>query len=250
MPATALIINADDLGLWPSVDAGIMQAWQAHAISESSVLANSPRLPEILRAARESGLPVGIHLNLTHGLPLSDPADIPDFVTPQGTFMKRVLWPDKLPIEQIRLELRSQLAWVLQSGCRPTHLDSHHHIHRYPEIFAVTLECARELGVPVRAIDAAMRDALRQSGIVTTDHFSMDFYGEQATVATLIRLVEECPGGTLEIMTHPGHTDTSLPSSYREERERELAALCAPAWQNNLTERQIPLINFSDLHGC
>jgi len=164
--------------------------------------------------------------------------------------MKRALWPDKLPIEQIRLELQRQLARVQQSGCQPSHLDSHHHIHRYPEIFAVTLECARELSVPVRAIDAAMRDELRRSGIATTDHFSMDFYGEQATATTLIRLVEECPGGTLEIMSHPGHVDIDLPSSYRDERERELAALCAPAWLIYLAEHQIPLLNFSDLHGC
>ena len=67
MPATALIINADDLGLSPGVTAGIVQAWAERAISESSVLANAPQLPEILRAAHACGLPVGVHLNLTFG---------------------------------------------------------------------------------------------------------------------------------------------------------------------------------------
>jgi len=247
MPASALIINADDLGLASAVNEGIMQAWARGAISDSSVLANAPNLPEILRAARETGLPVGIHLNLTLGLPLSDPAEIPAFVTPEGSFLKRADWPAELPIAQIRLELRRQVQRILALGWQPSHLDSHHHVHRYPEVFAITLECARELGVPVRALDAPMRETLSRAGIATSDHFSMDFYGERTTVNTLIRLVEECPGGTLEIMTHPGFAVPNLPSSYREERAEELAALCAPEWQDYRAKHVIPLIGFKEI---
>ena len=247
MPAAVLIINADDLGLWPSVDAGILQAWESRAISDCSVLANAPYLREILRAAQQAGLPVGVHLNLTLGRPVSDPAEIPDLVTAEGLFMKREHWPAALPIEQVRLELQRQVRLVRELGGQPTHLDSHHHVHRYPEIFTVTVDCARDLGVPVRAVNAPMREALRRAGVTAPDHFSMAFYGEQATVVTLIRLAEECPGGTMEIMTHPGHSAPDLPSSYRVERELELAALCSPAWREYRRKEGIPLIGFTDI---
>lgn len=247
MPDRALIINADDLGLWPSVNAGILQAWAQGAISSSTVLANTPDLPEVLASAHAAGLPVGIHLNLTLGKPLSNPAEIPTLVTGEGTFMKRQQWPAQLPGEQIRRELTRQVQRVLDLGGQPTHLDSHHHIHRYPEVFAVVVELAQKLHIPVRAVDDDMRAALHSAGITTPDHFAMQFYGQGATVDTLISLVEDCPGGVLEIMTHPGHSAPDLPSSYRDEREQELATLTDPRWRAYLAERGIPLIGFRDL---
>jgi len=247
MAAEALIINADDLGLWPSVDHGIFAAWSAGAVGDSTVFVNAPALDEILARARDAGLPVGIHLNLTYGRPLSDPADIPALVTPAGEFMKRQAWSLPLPAEQIRLELGRQAERVLSVGCQPSHLDSHHHIHTYPEVLAAVIELARKLRLPVRSVNPEMRAALREADILTPDNFSMAFYGENATVDTLIKLVEECAGGTLEIMTHPGYTDRGLPSSYREERERELAALTDPVWREYLSAHGIPIVGFSTI---
>lgn len=247
MPARALIINADDLGLWPSVNTGILQAWEQRAISDSTVLANAPDLAPLLDAARAARLPVGVHLNLTLGRPLSDPHEIPAFVTAQGAFMKRGQWPASLPIEQIRLELRRQVQRVLDLGWQPSHLDSHHHIHRYPEVLAVVIELARELHLPVRAVDDEMRSTLRAAGIPTPDCFTMGFYGEQATVDTLIAAVEAWPDGVLEVMAHPGHDAPDLPSSYREGREQELAVLTSRRWQAYLQERDIPLIGFGGI---
>jgi len=245
MPAEALIINADDLGLWPSVDRGIFDAWSAGAVGDSTVFANAPALEDILARARDAGLPVGIHLNLTFGRPLSDPAEIPALVTPAGEFMKRQAWTLPLPTEQVWRELNRQAERVLAAGGRPSHLDMHHHIHTYPEVLAAVIALARGLRLPVRTVNDDMRTALHEAGIPTPDHFSMAFYGENATVDTLITLVEECPGGILEIMTHPGYADPDLPSSYREERERELAALTDPIWHEYLTAHGLRIAGFS-----
>jgi hypothetical protein len=247
MPAEAVIVNADDLGLWPSVDRGIFAAWSAGAIGNSTVFANAPVLEDILAQARDLGLPVGIHLNLTYGRPLSDPTEIPSLITPAGEFMKRQRWSLPLPAEQVRRELTRQAERVLAAGWRPSHLDTHHHVHTYPEVLATVTEMACGLLLPVRSISDEMRDALRNAGIPTPDHFSMVFYGERATADTLISLVETCPGGILEIMTHPGYADPALPSSYREARERELAALTDQQWQEYLRARTIPIVGFTAL---
>ena len=246
MPAQALIINADDLGLCPSVNRGIFAAWAHGAIGDSSVFANAPDLANLLRQASHLGLPVGVHLNLTFGRPLSDPADIPMLVASDGCFMRREQWALPLPVEQVRRELTLQLSRVVELGWRPSHLDSHHHVHRYVEVLEVVIALAQAYALPVRAIDPAQQAALSAAGIATPESFSMAFYGEQATVDMLIQLVEDCPGGILEVMTHPGYCSPALPGSYREAREQELAALTAPRWRAYLLDHGVAIHGFRD----
>jgi len=245
MAAEKLIINADDLGMWPSIDLGILAAWAEGGISDSTLMATSPNLPAVLHAAEAAGLPAGVHLNLTNGAPLSDPAEIPALVTPEGVFLRRQQWQHPLPIPQIRLELTRQVELILAHGWQPTHLDSHHHAHNTPEVLAVTIELAREHQLPVRATSDAMRDALRSVNIPTTDHFTIDFYAA-ATVERLIQLVDSCPGGVLEIMAHPGFISPDQPGAYRDDRQRELDALIDPRWHAYLAEKGIPLVGFRE----
>ncbi len=247
MPADRVILNADDLGLCPAVNRGIIAAWQAGAVGDSTVFANASALPELLAPARALGLPVGVHLNLTYGHPLCNPADIPALVDIDGRFVKRQQWVLPLPTEQVRRELTRQLERVSALVGQPSHLDSHHHVHAYPEVLSIVIELARAHRLPVRATMPQMRANLRAAGLATPDHFSMEFYGENATVATLQRLVDDCPGGTLEIMAHPGLDDPAIPGSYRAGRARELAALTDPQWRAYLAERGITIVGFDSL---
>jgi predicted glycoside hydrolase/deacetylase ChbG (UPF0249 family) len=247
MPAEAVIINADDLGLWPSVDKGIFDAWTAGVISDSSVFANVPNLSEVLRRGMAFGLPVGVHLTLTHGAPLSNPRVLPSLVTPEGQFMKRRQWQRPVPTEQIRREFTKQIEAVMAYGVQISHLDCHHHIQLFMEVQEILVELALKYGVPARAVDPMMRDMMRDEGVITPDHFSMAFYNVQASVETLIELVDNCPGGTLEIMCHPGYADQNLPSSYNEERARELVALTDPRWRTFMAARSIRLVSFTQL---
>ncbi|OPZ88220.1 MAG: hypothetical protein BWY76_00064 [bacterium ADurb.Bin429] len=247
MPADAVIINADDLGLWPSVDKGIFDAWTAGVISDSSVFATAPNLPEVLRRATAFGLPVGVHLNLTNGAPLSNPRVIPGLVTEEGRFMKRRQWQRPVSKDQIRREFLKQIEAVMACGVQPSHLDCHHHVQLFMEVQEVLVEMAERFSLPVRAVDPIMRDIIRESGINTPDHFSMQFYNVQATVETLIELVESTPNGVLEIMCHPGYEDANCPSSYNEERARELIALTDPRWRTFMAARGIRLIGYEQL---
>ncbi len=247
MPARAVILNADDLGLGSTVDRGIFEAWQRRAIGDSTVFANAPDLPALLQAAGAVGLPVGIHLNLTAGRPLSPPEEIPALVSATGLFVKRQEWALPLPEAQVRRELTAQVQRVLATGWIPTHLDSHHHVHLYPGVLETVIALAGAFSppLPVRALDEEMRAAFHAAGIPTPDVFSMRFYGEQATVDTLIAATEACAGGVLEIMTHPGYDGPALISSYRHEREQELAALTDPRWHAYLSDAGIPIVGFA-----
>jgi predicted glycoside hydrolase/deacetylase ChbG (UPF0249 family) len=247
MPADAIIINADDLAMCASVTRGIMEAWRARAISDATVFANSDTLDYVLYAAGEAELPVGVHLNLTYGRPISDAEEVPALVDEQGCFMRRQQWKRPLPTGQVRRELRRQVERVLDSGIRPTHLDSHHHVHIYPEILAEVLALAREFNLPMRALNDEMYTTCQRQNIPCPEHFSMSFYGEQADVDTLIRLVSNCPGGVLEIMTHPGNYTPGMPSTYQQERQNELRALLDPRWRAWLQEHHIRVLGFAAL---
>lgn len=247
MPAQQVIINADDYGLIPQTSQAVLDAWAQGAISDCSMMATSPGLADCIARARQAGMPAGIHLNLIEGQSLSDSAEIPAFVASEGTFIGRHEWPTSLPVEQIRLEFRRQVQRVLNLEWQPSHLDSHGWVHLAPEVLQVKIELARELGVPLRALHPETLEAVRGAGIVTTDHSTVGFWAENATVDALVRLVEECPGGSLEIITHASYYDPGSMESRWEFRAQELAALTSPEWRRYREEHGIRIVGFSAL---
>jgi predicted glycoside hydrolase/deacetylase ChbG (UPF0249 family) len=65
----------------------------------------------------------------------------------------------------------------------------------------------------------------------------------------LVNLLRSLPDGTSELMCHPGHVDSRLQSStYRAERERELAILTHPVVRDQVDALGIELITFGSLH--
>jgi predicted glycoside hydrolase/deacetylase ChbG (UPF0249 family) len=123
----------------------------------------------------------------------------------------------------------------------PSHLDSHHNLHRNPRLLPYFLELADRYGL-----------LLREHSPV---RYLSSFYGqwgghthlEQISVHSLIGLLEtEISTGVTELSCHPGYCDPQLRSSYRMEREVELRALCHPAIQEVLSAQQIRLVNFAE----
>lgn len=65
-----IIINADDFGWCSERDKGIIELFQKGCITSTTVLINGPNAIPALKEARKVDLPVGLHLNLTEGLPV------------------------------------------------------------------------------------------------------------------------------------------------------------------------------------
>lgn len=148
----ALIINADDFGLSPKVSQGIIQVWQQGVVSSTSALVTAEgALKHITHAPPD--LPMGLHLNITTGKPLSNPADIPTLVNEKGEFYDMPAFLKQLStvnVDDIRREINAQAKAMQQ--IRPfDHLDYHHHIFAlYRPFFALLIEIAKEFNVPVR----------------------------------------------------------------------------------------------------
>ena len=146
-----LIVNADDFGLAESVNDGIIAAHDFGILTSASLLANGSAFAHAIGSDLEfPGLSLGVHLNLSSGVPVAGAALVPSLVNERGEFH---LHPIRLGIalvrrhvrlEHIRAELRAQVIKTFDAGVTPTHLDGHLHVHVLPQIAPLVIEIARE----------------------------------------------------------------------------------------------------------
>lgn len=84
-----LIINADDFGLSPGVNQGIVEAYQAGGISNTTLMVNMPGFTDAVRlASLHPEMGVGLHFNLTYGRPVSDVRLVPSLVQRTAAFIQ------------------------------------------------------------------------------------------------------------------------------------------------------------------
>ena len=214
-PAKLLIVTADDFGISRGVNRGIVEAHRAGILTSTSLMVNRPAAEQAADVGRACpDLSIGLHLELD-----ADGArDVPTELTRQFSRFTELV------------------------GAPPTHVDSHHDVHKNPRVLPDVLALARRLGVPLR-------------GYSHVRHLSK-FYGqwggethlEQISVDGLLRLLDtELGPGVTELTCHAGYVDEGLTSSYSVEREAELRTVCDPRVRPALVERSIRLVGFRDL---
>ncbi len=127
-------ICADDYALHEGVSVAIRTLLAQKRISGTSAMVNMPRWPqdaELLKPLANQGAQVGLHLNLTEGVPLTKcPSLAPDGVfQPIETQLKHIL-KGKLNTDEIAAELAAQLQRFIDVwGAMPDFIDGHQHIH-------------------------------------------------------------------------------------------------------------------------
>lgn len=214
-----LIVNADDLGYDPEIDRGILEAHAHGIVRSATAMVETPFAAAALRHAPAS-LAIGLHAVL-------DPAL--DAAASEAVLSRQLAR---------FVELRGQL---------PSHLDSHKHAHAAPGPFAAVVRVALAHHLPVRAIDAAMRAALRAAGLVTADDFLGDAARRPAwTEEGLIEALRRLGEGTTELMAHPGYRPAHARTSFGLEREVELAALVSPRVRSLVQSAGLHLGSYRD----
>ena len=210
-----LIVTADDFGLSRGVNRGITEAHRNGILTSTSLMVDGPAADEAATLGRGyPTLSVGLHLQL-------------DGVEP----------------EHIPAELDRQLERFQElCGFRPTHADSHHDVHRRPEVLPHVLSWAGAAGLWVRGY-SAVRHLSKFYG-----RWGGETHAEQIDVDGLIRLLEgEVRDGVTELNCHPGYVEPDLASEYAVERELELRTLCDRRTRRAIRDRAIHLIGFRDL---
>jgi predicted glycoside hydrolase/deacetylase ChbG (UPF0249 family) len=259
-----LVVNADDFGLSPGVNRGVIESHRRGIVTSASLMANLPAAEEALALWHQAdSMGLGMHLNLTAGPPVCSVEQVPSLVRPDGRFwvlgeLLRRLTSGAARAAELERELHAQVERALAGGARLDHLDSHHHVHIHPRLARLVIRLAKYYGIPaVRAPSEGFiplryqrprpRDAARvlaisvcgwafgrlaqRSGLRTAEHFRGIAMGTGFALPTLLRELTRLPGGLTELMVHPGYVDAELRqwTSFREGRDSELAALTALA---------------------
>lgn len=200
-----LIVNADDFGYGAAVNRGIVEAIDRGVVTSVGLMVNTPGTAEAVAFARaRPHVSVGLHTNFTNEA-------------------QRLVEFDDPPV--CRAALREQFERFCDLlGRKPTHLDSHQHVHRRRPCNPSFLELAREHGIP-----------LRDQAPVT---FKGGFYGQweygvsdpsKVSYEALERiLAHELDRGVYELACHPGYFDPEAEYVYHRDRENELRTLTDP----------------------
>jgi predicted glycoside hydrolase/deacetylase ChbG (UPF0249 family) len=250
-----LIVNADDFGRAPGVNAGVLRAHRDGIVTATTLMVGAPATDEAARIARATPtLDVGVHLTITYGRPISDPSAVRSLVDREGAFPRTpgtFLRTDRADRDEALVEYRAQFDRARELiGRAPSHLDTHHWVHDEPALEWAIAALAVATGAAVRPHDDPQRDRLRAGGVRTVDTYRRDFQHEgHVDLATLERILADLRDGVTELGCHPGESDVELErtSTYAALRVAELATLTDPRAKAAVERNGITLSDYSAL---
>jgi chitin disaccharide deacetylase len=137
MTYSTLSICADDIGQDPSINDGVLHLFSNGRLSHASVLTFAPYVKthrDALIEARQQGLQVGLHFNLT--LAFDGHLYCQDL---NNLILRSQL--RALPTQTILFELQQQFNRFAEIfGSLPDFIDGHQHVHQFPQIRELLLQ--------------------------------------------------------------------------------------------------------------
>ncbi len=274
-----LIVNADDFGLSPAINRGIVEAHQQGIVTSCSLVASGRAFADAVDLAKANpSLDIGIHLTLVEERAVLDPHKIPSLVDESGDFPAHAVDFSKkyllrrIRSKEIRKELEAQIRKLLDQGIRISHLDSHQHLHILPGIFKLVAQLAKSYQIPIIRLP---QEPLKVSGLFqrhrvnrnleqlilwgfcqnakrarcqSTQHFRGFSVGGNLTFERLVDILKNLPPGTTELMCHPGLDEIEAPyRSWNYQHAAELEALTAAESKALLNQLGVRLCSFRDL---
>ncbi len=281
-----LIINADDFGLAGSVNRAVVRGFREGVLTSATLMVNGTAYAEAVEAARANpGLGVGVHLNILRGRPVLPPGRIPSLVGPDGLFLGKTALllrrhlAGRLDAREIAEEFGAQIGKALADGVPVTHLDSEKHLHMI--FIGPAMEAALRHGIRrmrlswerapaslsgllrkrfysslfIRAYARRARGMLAARAIAHPDHFFGIRRSGEMLPSALALLVSSLPGGTSEIMTHPGRTREAFEALRGEFGSFDISDRCAdeadallsPAVGEAVRRGGVALVSYRDL---
>lgn len=219
-----LIVNADDFGYGPAINRGIAEAHDRGVLTSASLMVNTPGTDEAVRmAAVRPALSLGLHVNVTN-----EAQRLVEFDEP----------------ETCRAELRRQFErFVALVGRKPTHLDSHQHVHRRRPCLPRFLELARAEGLPLRD----QPPVTFKGGFYAQWEYGVSNATKVSYDALHGILSRELKDGIYELAVHPGFHDPEVEYTYHRDRELELQTLCDPRVRGLIVDLGIRPISYHQL---
>ena len=274
-----LIVNADDLGLTPAVNRGVVRAFQSGIVTSTSLLVTGSAFEDAVALARQNPeLDVGLHLALVEERAVLGPDVLPTLVDETGRFprtsaefIRRAILGGINWLE-VEREIAAQIALFQETGLRLSHLDSHQYLHMFPPVFQIVRRLARwvenvwirnPVGPWRKSPDTPMGRWVQRLGLNLTclsarrlrdgsqPQMPDGMYGFEVsgrlTQSALEQILRKIPDGLYELICHPGEDDAETRTRYSHWGYRwaeELEALTAPENRVVLQEQGIVLTSF------
>jgi chitin disaccharide deacetylase len=276
-----LVTNGDDFGYARSMDDAIIRAHRHGILTSASLMPCGFDFDYAVDQARHTPtLSVGVHLCLLQARAILPHHEIPAITDAAGDFhnnplvagVKWFLIPGVA--RQIERELRAQMDKFLATGLRPSHINTHMHLHAHPVVFPIVAKLGREHGirflrVPRENLSALFLDRrfLRQKlarllffwwltlglrrkiaragyrspdtirGLLQTGHLDEEY---------LTRVLCHLEEGVTEIYFHPGRDNDPVLHRWQPDYNHagETAALLSPKLKRLIRDLDIRLTYF------
>lgn len=256
-----VIVNADDFGMDDDTVSATVALLESGVVTSATIMPNMPSTEVALRhAASLPSASFGVHLVFAGSgaeRPVSPEHRVASLIDPEGRFASpttqrlRAL-AGRLSVEEIATEMRAQIGRIVDHGVAPTHIDTHHHLHKLapfrsalervlPQFGIRRVRIAQNLPVGLNPLRWTWWNGERaarrlRASFVGTDWFVMLDDGRPAQWWTRYPWLRSAHG-VLEFGCHPG----SIEPWRRAERDAavEFAIWCDEADIERIGWRQV-----------
>lgn len=150
-----LIINADDFGMSREITSAILSAMDQNLCLDTTLLVNFKDAEHAANLAIDTNKKdnIGIHFNLTEGIPLTDKIKKEKrFCNAEGFFhykkQERIIALTATEKKAVFEELSSQVHLCRSFGIPISHADSHNHVHEEPGLLFAFMHLIRIEKIP------------------------------------------------------------------------------------------------------
>lgn len=222
----SLLINADDLGFDEDTFSVTTRLMDAGVVRSATILLDHPLTDAAIAYARANAqrCSFGLHFNIAEGRPLGGKSR-PTLTVADGTFAPPIrqrlnALASRLAPVDIAAEAETQLGYLADHGVKPTHLDSHGHMHKFPAVLAalkpvLARHRITRIRLPQTLYDNqrfysrfldrfCMRPFRADASFHTTDHF---FNTRRHDDQWFERFLRQLPAGSTELGVHPGSAE-------------------------------------------
>ncbi|MGV9269640.1 polysaccharide deacetylase family protein [Kitasatospora sp. NPDC003701] len=259
--ARLLIVNCDDLGMYPAINAAVIESVEDGIASSCSLMVPCPAAPQALEMlSRRPRIPFGIHLTLVCELPdikwgpLTAREQVPSLLDPAGELFSpspagRAALLGRARLDEIELEFRAQINAVADAGLAPTHLDFHCLADGgRDDILDLTVALAAEYGLAVRVWLDPARRTMRKRGLPVTDNDFLDSFslGIEGKAARYVQMLRDLPAGLNEWAVHPslGDEESQAVDSGWPVRRTDYEFLTSQQARDVLQQEDIAVIDY------
>lgn len=276
-----LIVNADDFGASPEVNAGIIRAHRDGILRSASLMVAEPAARAAAEMARDNpALDVGLHAVVCRGRSILDASRLGAAVRGPGQFIDNPVaagmryFFDRSMRAAMTDELRAQVERHLELVGYLNHIDGHLNFHVHPLFADILVNLAVEYKVPcirlprervmttirLRQDNAARKlvesiifrtlsrrtgRMMAQRGLASTDALFGLHQSGHLTEDYIVGVIDRIRDGTTELYFHPAADIGGVPPA--AEAQLEVEILTSRRVRDAIDRNGIELITFAEL---